>query len=103
MRRLGNHPCQTILHMLKFQDVIESYIMIKGIVIIKSTANKSSCNNFGKNKIHILTNMTKVTNMIKTWYMYSFTQVNELRQRGLDKIAQTLKRQQEDSNTGSLD
>ena len=47
MRRLGNYPCQTILHMLKFQDVLESNIMIKGIAIVKSTANKSSCNSFG--------------------------------------------------------
>ena len=33
--------------MLKFQVVLESNIMIKGITIVKSTANKSSCNSFG--------------------------------------------------------
>ena len=53
MRRLGNYPCQKILHMLKFQDVLESNIMIKGIAIVKSTANKSSCNSFGNSKRHI--------------------------------------------------
>ena len=63
MRRLGNYP---ILHMLKFQDVLESNIMIKGIVIIKSTANKNSCNSFGNSKKHVPTNTMKVTNMIKT-------------------------------------
>ena len=65
MRRLGNYPSQTILHMLKFQHILESNIMIKGIAIIKSTANKSSCNIFGNSKRHIPANTTKVTNMIK--------------------------------------
>ena len=51
-RRLGNYPCQTILYTLKFQDVLESNIMIKGIVIVMSTANKSSCNSFGDSKRH---------------------------------------------------
>ena len=37
----------------KFQDVLESNIMIKGIAIVKSTANKSSCKSFGDSKIHI--------------------------------------------------
>ena len=63
--RSDNYPCQTILHTLKFQNVLESSIMIKGIAIIKSTANKSSCNSFGDSKIHILANTVKVTNMIK--------------------------------------
>ena len=40
--------------------------MIKGIAIVKSTANKSSCNSFGDSKIHIPANTTKVTNIIKT-------------------------------------
>ena len=62
--RSGNE-CQTILHTLKFQDDIESTIMIKGIATIKSTANKSSCNSFGDSKRHIPANTTKVTNMIK--------------------------------------
>ena len=39
--------------------------MIKGIAIIKATANKSSCNSFGNSKIHIPGNTKKVTNMIK--------------------------------------
>ena len=47
-RRPGNYPCQTILQTLKFQDVLESNIMIKGIAISKSTDNKSSCNSFGE-------------------------------------------------------
>ena len=64
-RRPRNYPCQTILHTLKFQDVIESNIVIKGIAVIKSTANKSSCNSFGNSKIHILGNTTKVTNVTK--------------------------------------
>ena len=65
MRRPGNYPCQTILYTLKFQDVLESNIMIKGIAIVKSTANKSSCNSCGDSKIHMLANTMKVTNMIK--------------------------------------
>ena len=65
MRRLGNYPCQTILHMLKFQDVLDSNIMIKGIAIVKSTASKSCCNSFDNSKIHIPANTTKVTNVIK--------------------------------------
>ena len=63
MRRPGNYPCQTILHTSKLQDVLESYIMIKGIAIVKFTANKSSCNNFDDNKRHIPANTTKVTNI----------------------------------------
>ena len=51
-RRPGNYPCQTILHTLKFQDVLESSVVIKGIAIVKSTANKCSCNSFGANKRH---------------------------------------------------
>ena len=39
--------------------------MIKGIAIIKSTANKSSCNSLGDSKLHISANTTKVTNVIK--------------------------------------
>ena len=65
MRRPGNYPCQTILHTLKFQDVLESNIMMKGIAVVKSTANKSSCNNFCDNKRHISPNTTKLTNVIK--------------------------------------
>ena len=64
-RRPGNYPCQTILHALKFQDVLESNIMIKGIAIVKSTTNKSSCNSFGDSKRQIPVNTTKVMNMIK--------------------------------------
>ena len=41
---------KTMLHMLKFQDVLERNILIKGIAIIKSTANKSSYNNFFDSK-----------------------------------------------------
>ena len=48
----SNYLCQTILHILKFQDVLESNIMIKGIAIIKSTANKSSCISFSDSKRH---------------------------------------------------
>ena len=33
-----------VLHTLKFQDVLESNIVIKGIAIVKSAANTSSCN-----------------------------------------------------------
>ena len=51
-RRLGNYPCQTILHTLKFQDVLESNIVIKGIAIVKSTTKKSSCNSFGDSKTY---------------------------------------------------
>ena len=50
MRRPGNYPCQTILHTLKFQDALESNIMIGGIATVKPTANKSSCNSFGDSK-----------------------------------------------------
>ena len=64
-KRAGNYHCLAILHIFKLQDVIESNIMIKGIAIIKYTANKSSCNSFGVSKIHIPANTTKVTNMIK--------------------------------------
>ena len=39
--------------------------MIKGIAIVKSTANKSSCYSSGESKIHIPTNATKVTNVTK--------------------------------------
>ena len=61
-RRSGNYPCQIILHTLKFQDVL---IMKKGIAIVKSTVNKSSCNSSGDRKRHIPANTTKVTNVIK--------------------------------------
>ena len=64
-RRPGNYPCQTTLQTLKFQDVRKSNIMIKRIAVVKSTANKSSCNSFGDSKRHIPTNTTKVTNVIK--------------------------------------
>ena len=65
MWRLGNYPYQIILHMLKFQDVLQSNIMIKGIATVKSTTNKSSCNSFDDSKRHILANTTKITNVIK--------------------------------------
>ena len=65
MRRPGNYSCQAILYTLKFQDVLERNIMIKGIAIVKSTANKSRCNSFRESKIHTPANTTKVTNMIK--------------------------------------
>ena len=52
MRRPGNYPCQTIVHMLKFQNVPESNIMIKGIAMVKSTATKSRCNSLGDSKRH---------------------------------------------------
>ena len=65
MRRPGNYPYQTNLHTLKFQDVLESKIMIKGITIVKSAANKSSCNSFGEKKIYIPMNVMKVTIVIK--------------------------------------
>ena len=50
-----------MLYMLKFQDVLESNIMIKGIAIVKSTANKStankstasSCKSFGDRCAHV--------------------------------------------------
>ena len=57
--------CQTILRTLKFQYVIESNIMTKGIAIVKSTANKSSCNSFGDSKKHIPANTAKITIVIK--------------------------------------
>ena len=62
MRRPGNYPCQ---HTLKFQDGLENNTMLMGITIIKSTANKSSCNSFGNGKIVIPANTTKVPNIIK--------------------------------------
>ena len=64
-RRPGNYHCQTILHTLKYQDVLDSNIIIKGITIVKSTADKSSCNSIDDSKRHIPANTTKVTNMIK--------------------------------------
>ena len=64
-RKSGNYPCQTIFRTLKFQDVLESNIMKNGFAIVKSTANKSSCNSCGYNKRHIPANMTKVTDVIK--------------------------------------
>ena len=57
--------CQTILHMLKFQDVLKSNVVIKGIAVVKSTTNKCSCNSFCDNKRHIPVNMTEVINVIK--------------------------------------
>ena len=45
-------PMQTILCSLKFQDVLESNVMIKGTAIVKSTAYKSSCNSFSDSKRH---------------------------------------------------
>ena len=53
-KRSGNYPCQTILHTLKFQDVLESNVVIKGIAIVKSNSNKSSCNSFDDKKRYIL-------------------------------------------------
>ena len=62
MRRPGNYPGETILYM--FQDVLEGNIMINGIAIVKSTANKF-CNSFGNSKRDIPVNTTKVRNVIK--------------------------------------
>ena len=42
MRRPSNYPSQKFLHTLKYQDILESNIMIKGIAIVKSNANESS-------------------------------------------------------------
>ena len=39
--------------------------MIKGIAIVTSTANNSSCNSFGDSKLHISSNTMEVTNVIK--------------------------------------
>ena len=68
-RRPGKYPCQKCCTRLKilhrFQNVLESNIMINGIAIVKSTANKNSCHSFGDSKIHIPSNSTKVTNVIK--------------------------------------
>ena len=47
MRRLDNYPWKMFLHMLTFQDVLESNNVTKGIAVVKSTANKSSYNSFG--------------------------------------------------------
>ena len=52
MRRPGNYPSQTILYTLKFQDGLESNVVIKENAIVKFTANKSSGNSFGNNKRH---------------------------------------------------
>ena len=41
------------MHTLKFQDVLESNIMLEGIAVVKSTATKSSCSSFGDSKIYI--------------------------------------------------
>ena len=51
---------------IKFLDVFESNIIIKGSAIVKSTANKSGCNSLGDSKIHIPANTTKVMNVIKS-------------------------------------
>ena len=64
-RRPGNNPCKTILHTLKFQDVLESNVVIKGIAIVKCTDNKWSCNSFVNSKIHIPVNTMEVMNVIK--------------------------------------
>ena len=48
MRRKGSHSCQFFCNMLKFQDVPESDITIKGIAMVKPTANKSSCNSYSQ-------------------------------------------------------
>ena len=64
-RRPSNYPCQTILHTLEFQDVLESNIMIKGIAIVKSTTNNSNCDSLSDSKKHIPANTTvKVTNVL---------------------------------------
>ena len=49
MWRPGNYPCQTTL---KCYDVLESNIVKRGIAIVKSTANKCSCNSFSVRKRH---------------------------------------------------
>ena len=57
-----------------FQDVLDSNCVIKGIAIVKSTANKSSCNSFGDNKRHIPANTTKVTNTVL--FVFNFNLVS---------------------------
>ena len=57
-KRPGNYHCQTILHTLTFQDVLESNIVIKGIAIVKFAANKCSCNSFCDSKRYIPVNTT---------------------------------------------
>ena len=52
IRRPGKYPYQTILH--KFHDVMESNTVKRGIAIVKSTANSTSCNCFGDRKIYIM-------------------------------------------------
>ena len=37
-------------------DVLEINIVIKGIAIVRSTANKSSCNSFSDRMRHIMAN-----------------------------------------------
>ena len=54
-----------MLYMWKFQDVLESNIMINGIAIKKSTANKSGCNSSSESERHIPANTMKVRNMLK--------------------------------------
>ena len=62
--RSGNYPCQTILHTLKFHDVLERDIVKKGIAIVKSTANKNSYDSFDNRKRQTPPNTAKVTNVI---------------------------------------
>ena len=50
---------------MKFEDVRESIIVINGIAVVKSVANKCSYKHFGDSKIYISANTTKVANVIK--------------------------------------
>ena len=61
----GKLPLPINFAHVKFQDVLESNIIIQGIAIVESTAKKNSCNSFGDSKRHIPANTTKVTNVVK--------------------------------------
>ena len=62
-RRPSNYHCQCSFHKMKFQDVFENNVMIKGIATVKPTADNSS--SLGDSNIHIPANTTKVTNVMK--------------------------------------
>ena len=77
-RRPGNFTCQTSLHTLKFQDVLESNIVINGIATAKYTANKSSCNSLGDRKKTYKSNLFQ--NQIK---LILTTRISKNRIRGV--------------------
>ena len=60
--RCGNKR-EKQLRMLKFQDVLDSNILITGIAIIMYTANKSSCNSLATTKtaVTLLMSIFEVT------------------------------------------